>query len=57
MDANIDLVYNDLESIKKDLAFIKNLLSEDYELSDWAKKELANSRKTNTKEYVELDEI
>ena len=38
--------------IRSDIEFLKNAIKEDYELSDWAKKELAESRKVPDSELI-----
>ena len=50
-------IHKDLESLKRDLAFIKHVLSENYELSASAKKRLKRARKTDKSKYVNLNEI
>lgn len=40
--------------IRKDLDFIKNILSENFELSDSAKSDLIKSRSTPESEYVDF---
>lgn len=54
MTTEIEAIHQDLMDIKKDVEFIKNILSEEYELSDYAKKELKKARKTPEDEYVDL---
>lgn len=57
MATEIKEIHKDLDSMKKDLTFIKHILSEDYELSSSAKKRLKKARKTPTTEYIDLSEI
>tara|TARA_Y100000031_G_C7985372_1_gene276645 strand:+ start:218 stop:421 length:204 start_codon:yes stop_codon:yes gene_type:complete len=47
----------DLTKLKRDIELIKNILSEDYELSDWAKKELEEARKVPDSELISMNEI
>ncbi len=47
----------DILQIKKDIQFIKNQLMEETELTDWAKKELEEARKTPKEEYISMEEI
>ena len=51
---SIESLQKDISSLKKDMAYIKNILSENFELSDFAKKELEEARKTPKSEYAEL---
>lgn len=55
MGTDIDSLHKDLMDIKKDLDIIKNILSENYELSDFAKKELLIARETPESEYSDLE--
>jgi hypothetical protein len=49
-----DSIHQELSDIRKDLEFIKHILSEDYELSENAKRELAKARALPESEYVDL---
>lgn len=44
-------------ALKKDVEFIKNAIAEDYELSDEAKRQLEEARKTPLSEYISHEEI
>ena len=57
MPAEMKEIHKDLESLKRDLAFIKHILSENYELSVSAKKQLKRARKTDKSKYIGLNEI
>jgi len=46
---------DELRNIRKDLAEIKHLLREDFELSDRAKKALKKARETPEEQYLVLD--
>lgn len=54
MAAELKSVEKELRNIRKDLDFIKNILSENFELSEHAKKALKEARETSESEYVEL---
>jgi len=41
-------------NLKKDMDFVKNILSEKFELSEYAKKALKEARKTPESKYVDL---
>ena len=47
----------DLAQLKQDIALIKNILFSEGELTDWAKKELAEARATPDSEYISMNEI
>jgi conjugal transfer/entry exclusion protein len=50
-------ILEELKEIKFDLDYIKDVLNEDYELSDEVKKSLKEARETSESEYVDLDDI
>ena len=47
-------MHEDLEELKKEVAVIVHILSEEGELTEDAKKRLKEARKTACSEYVEL---
>ena len=54
-EAEIQHISEDIEIMKKDIAIIKNILiDEEGELTEEAKKRLAEARATPNSEYVEL---
>lgn len=50
-------MHTDLEQIKSDIAFIKHILTENYGLSEQAKKSLALARDSSKSDYVSHEEI
>ena len=50
-------ILEELKEIKSDLDYIKNVLSEDYELSEFATKALKEARATSESKYVDLDDL
>lgn len=54
MAKTIESIHHELMELRKDVIFIKHALSEDFELSDRAKKALAKARKTSESKYVDL---
>ncbi|MFH1511304.1 MAG: hypothetical protein ABIF10_06440 [Candidatus Woesearchaeota archaeon] len=56
MATDVD-IRKDIEEIKKSLDYIKNILAEEYELSDAAKKKLEIARKTPISQYVDHADI
>ncbi len=57
MATEIETLHKEILDIKNDLAYIKNILSEEYELSDEAKKQLEIARKTPVSEYISHEEV
>lgn len=57
METNINIIHSDMIKIQKDLELIKNVLFSEGELSKWARKELANSRKAPSSEYLSHEEV
>ena len=64
METEIEFIRKDLIKLKRDIELIKRALiskrnvgNRDLELTDWAKKELENARKTPESEYVPLEEV
>ena len=55
MEITNENVSKELISIKRDLALIKHLLEEDFELSTSAKKALEKARQTPEEEYIILE--
>ena len=57
MEAEIQHMHKDIEEIKKSLDFIRNILAEDYELSESTKKQLEIARKTPISEYIDHEKV
>ena len=55
MNTTIESLHDDIMDIKKDMSFIKSVLTEDFELSEHAKAELELARKTPESEYIDLE--
>ena len=53
-ETEIKQVYRDLEVLKRDVAIIKHILSEEGELTESAKRRLAKARETPLSKYVKL---
>lgn len=47
----------DLELLKRDVAVIKHILSEEGKLTDFAKKALLKARATSKSEYISHEEV
>ncbi len=56
-DTEIKNIHEDLELLKRDMAVIKHILSEEGELTPQAKKRLEKARKTSINEYISNDEL
>jgi len=50
-------LHEDIEEIKQDVALIKHLLSEKYELSDEAKESLLSARQRSRSTYISHEEL
>ena len=57
MKATLDHLHKELLRVKTDVELIKNILVEEGELSDWAKKQLKIARETPESEYVDLEDV
>ena len=57
--ANVTLeeIHKDLKDIKGELKFLKHVIGEEFELSEHAKKELSEARKTPKEEYISQEDI
>lgn len=53
----IEHIHDYIEFIKGELAHIRQIIDEDYELSDKAKKALDKARKTSRSQYVSHEEV
>ena len=54
MATTVETIHEDIVKLKKDIEYIKAVLSEDFELSEHAKKALRETRKTPESEYINL---
>ena len=50
--AALEHMHTDLEELKRDMAVVKHILSEEGKLSDYARKALAEARATPDSEYI-----
>ena len=57
METEIQHMHKDIEEIKKSLDFIRNILVEDYELSESTKKQLEIASKTPIFEYIDHEKV
>ena len=55
--AEIEHMHQDIEELKRDVSVIKHILSEEGELTEDAKKELAEARATPDSEYISQEEL
>ena len=49
---SLKTIHEDLKNLQKDMQFIKHALTEDFELSSEAKRQLEQARKTPRSEYI-----
>lgn len=57
MATSFETIHEELEALRKDVTFIRHILSEDFELSGEAKKGLEEARKTPLKEHISQEEM
>jgi len=53
----LDVVYKEIKDLKGEMTYLKHLLEEDYELSDWAKDELKKAREEMKSKTISHEEI
>ena len=53
----LDVINNKIERLYSEVELIKNILSEEYELSEWAKKGLAEARKTPDSGLISHEDV
>lgn len=54
---NLHKIHEDISKLRRDVSFIKHIISEEFELSDWAKKQLKKARSTPDREYINQKEM
>ena len=54
---SLEIIHKDLKNLQKDVDFIKHLVAEDFELSQEAKKQLEEARKTPRAEYISQEDM
>ncbi len=52
----LNVINSNLKKLYNEVEFIKNILSEEYELSSWAKNELSEARKIPDSKLISHDE-
>ena len=57
MSQEIEHMHKDLEEIKRDMALIKHILSEEGKLTDFAKNSLEEARITPESEYIKHSDL
>ena len=57
MNQTVEHMHKDLEDLKRDMAIIKHILSEEGKLSGYAQKELQEARKTPESEYIKHEDL
>lgn len=57
--SQVDLkhIQQEIRSIKNDVVLIKNILAEEGELTEKARKRLIEARKTKDEDYIKLEEL
>jgi hypothetical protein len=57
METGINEVNQNIRKMRRDIELIKNILLSEGELSEYAKKELADARAEKEEEYTSLEEL
>ena len=57
MESELRHMHQDIEEIKKNLDLIKNILAENYELSESARQQLKIAEKTPVSDYIDHEEV
>ena len=57
MQTELKHMHQELEEIKESIDFIKNILAENYDLSDRAKKQLKIAGKTPVSKYIDHKDV
>ena len=55
--AVIEHIHKDLEDLKRDVDVIRHILSEEGKLSEYAKRQLVNARKTPDSDYIKHEDL
>ena len=56
-DATIEHMHTDIEELKRDIAVIKHILTEEGKITEYTKKTLAEARTIPDSEYTSLKEL
>lgn len=56
-ELDIEHIHEDLIELKRDISVIKHILSEEGQLTEWAKKALQDARSEPEDKYTNLDEL
>ncbi len=54
---SLEKIYDGLIHLQKDMEFVKKVISEDFELSEDAKKELKGARARPSEEYISQENM
>jgi DNA gyrase/topoisomerase IV subunit A len=54
---NLQLIHKELHEIKQDIEYLKHIMSEEFALTDLAKKQLNEARRTLEKDYISQEEM
>ncbi len=53
----LNVVYKEIQDLKSVVTYLKHLLEEEYELSNWAKEELKNAREEMKTKTITHEDI
>lgn len=54
---SLKTIHEDLKNLQKDMQFLKHAIAEDFELSNEAKKQLEEARRTPRSEYISQEDM
>jgi len=56
-NVTLDVINKNIKELRDDMKYLKHMLEEEYELSDWAKNELKEARKTPDSDYINQEDM
>lgn len=56
-NVSLEKIYDGLLHLQKDMDFLKKIISEDFELSDKAKKDLMGARATSKEKFISQEDM
>ncbi len=56
-NVTLDAIYQNIMKLRDDVTYLKHVMEEEYELSEWAKKELKEARETPDSEYISQENM
>ncbi len=56
-NVTLETIHKEIADIKGELKFLKHIIEEEYQISEWAKKELSEARKVPDKDLIYHEEV